>query len=304
MNPKPLKNVAHSIRQRLLNQAKQRNHTLDELVQYYAMERLLYRLSISTYAENFVLKGALLLRVHSVDLSRITRDIDFLGRNVSNAPMALLQVFKDALSLTVEEDGLRFDLDHIETSEIKKDADYKGIRLIFRGTLDSIKFRIQADIGFGDIVHPSPLWIEYPVLLDHQVPVLLGYTKESAVAEKFHAIVVLDRINTRLKDFYDIWFLAQHFSFQKSAVALALEKTFQNRKTALPTELPFSFTTTWIQDTARQSQWKAFLKKNRLEVVSLQDVVSCIERFVLPVLESLARSEKEEATWSWLRGWA
>ena len=183
MTKRSPKNIPASVRQRLLDKAKETGRPFNEVLQYFAMERFLYRLSRSPYADNFVLKGALMLTVWEVPLTRPTMDIDLLGR-INNSIETIGEVTKEICQQEVEPDGLAFDIASIEAERIAEDADYEGIRVRFRGSLGTARIVMQLDIGFGDIVIPSPEPTNYPTLLDLPAPYLRGYSRESTIAEK------------------------------------------------------------------------------------------------------------------------
>jgi len=206
-------NIAASIRQKLLNKARIDNCPFNELVQFYAMERFLYRLSLSEYSDKFILKGALLFRVWSSDVYRPTKDIDMLGKTDNNESN-ISKIIKEVLSTQVVPDGMNYDIKSLTTENINEDADYEGIRVIFTGSLDTTRAYIQIDIGFGDIVYPKPEKTEMLCILDLPAPSLLCYSRESAIAEKFEAMIKLKKINSRMKDFYDIWLLSKQYSFE------------------------------------------------------------------------------------------
>ncbi len=212
MSDRVLKNIPASIRQRLLNKAKDDNRPFNELLQYYAMERFLYRLSVSQHSERFILKGALMLRVWQAPEIRPTMDIDMLGIT-SNSEAEIAAQFTDVLFVDVEPDGLTFDPETIRTERITEDADYHGIRVRFQGLLDTARINMQIDIGFGDIVHPSPQMSELPTMFGAPAPHMLCYSRESAIAEKLEAMIKLGELNSRMKDFYDTWLLARQFDF-------------------------------------------------------------------------------------------
>ncbi|WP_319549577.1 nucleotidyl transferase AbiEii/AbiGii toxin family protein [Desulfogranum marinum] len=197
---KPTTNKAASVRQRLLNRARSDKRPFNELLQYYAMERFLYRLSQSFSSDRFILKGALLLRVWDAPEFRPTMDIDMLGKT-SNEEAAILALFNNILLVPVEEDGLFFDTGSLQSERITEDADYEGIRIRFKGALDTARVNMQIDIGFGDIVFPKPEEAELPTMLDFPAPKLLCYSRESAIAEKFEAMIKLGFLNSRMKDF-------------------------------------------------------------------------------------------------------
>lgn len=208
MSVKSPKNVSASVRQRLLDRAKRDRRPFNELLQYYAMERFLCRFSRSPHASRFVLKGALMLRVWRSPEFRPTMDIDLLGQTRNEEANISAQI-RDVLSVEVDPDGLVFDRDSIRTERIAEDAVYQGIRARFLATLDSARINMQVDIGFGDVVFPEPEEADLPVLLDFPAPRLRCYSRESAIAEKFETMVKLGELNSRMKDFYDIWLLSR-----------------------------------------------------------------------------------------------
>ncbi len=257
------KNLPASIHQRLLNLARIENRPLNELLQYYAIERFLYRLGKSKYRQQFILKGGQMLKAWNAPLARPTIDIDLLGK-VNNSIENLEKIVSECCAIEFD-DGVTFDQTSIKGELIRKDAEYQGVRVIVKGLLGKIKLNLQIDFGFGDAVIPSPIEIELPQLLDSGKPSLLGYTPESSIAEKFQAMVNLDLTNTRMKDFYDIWFLSKNIELDKITLAEAIKETFKRRETALPSITPIALTEAFSQDATKQMQWKAFLRKNRLD---------------------------------------
>ena len=205
------KNVAASVHQRLLNVSRETGRPFNETLQYFAMERLLYRLSCSPHKDSFVLKGALLFRVWDVPDSRATRDVDFLAF-LGNSPRNLAAVFREVCTIE-SDDGVVFDPDSIDARTIKEVADYEGVRVRFRGLLGKARITMQIDIGFGDKVHPGVVRADYPVILDLPAPAMRMYPPETVVAEKVEAMVHLGSLNSRMKDFYDVWRLSQQFEF-------------------------------------------------------------------------------------------
>ena len=223
-----IKNIAASVRQRLLNRAREDKRPFNELLQYYAMERFLFRLSQSDYAEQFILKGALMLRVWQSPEIRPTVDIDMLGKTDNDAN-AILDQMREILAVEVENDGVVFDAGSLQTEAITEDADYQGLRVRCRASLDRAQITLQVDIGFGDVVHPAPVKANFPILLDFPAPELLCYSRESAVAEKFEAMVKLAALNSRMKDFYDIWLLSRQFDFEAANLSEAIHRTLNKR---------------------------------------------------------------------------
>lgn len=228
MTKRQYKNIGASIRQRLLSKARETGRPFSELLQYFAMERFLYRLSKSSYADNFILKGALMLTVWEAPLTRPTMDIDFLGR-IENSVETLVKVTREICQQEVEPDGIVFDVTEVDAERIAEDADYEGIRIRFRGSLDTARFVIQLDIGFGDIIVPSPESMNYPTILDLPAPHLSGYSRESTIAEKFEAMVKLGILNNRMKDFFEIWLMSRQFDFDGTTLTEAISKTFSTR---------------------------------------------------------------------------
>jgi predicted nucleotidyltransferase component of viral defense system len=297
MTKRPHRDIAASVRQRLLNNARETGRPFNELLQYFAMERFLYRLSKSGYADNFVLKGALMLSVWKAPLSRPTMDIDFLGK-IDNNVKVVIAATKDICRQKVDPDGINFDLTSIRGEHITEDAEYEGVRIRFNGSLDTACFTMQLDIGFGDVVIPAPASLEYPTILDLPAPKLCGYSKESTIAEKFEAMVKLGALNSRMKDFFDIWLLSQQFDFEGSRLAAAIEKTFSIRGTAIQPE-PVVLTNSLAEDPAKVSQWQGFIRKNRLTNIpqDFGEVIKAITIFLGPITKNLAAGKVFEATW-------
>ncbi len=246
---KPVKDVAASVRQRLQNVAKRSNRPFQEVLEYFAIERFLYRLASSKHAGRFVLKGALMFRAWNAPASRPTRDIDLLGRMDSKVT-TVVPVFKSVCDQTVEPDGLIFHADSVAGQAIKEDADYAGVRVTFRATLQNSRIAMQIDIGFGDVLTPAAVSTDYPTILDLPAPRLKGYSRETVVAEKFEAMVKLGLANSRMKDFYDIWLLSQKFDFNGSVLSNAITRTFAHRKTQILTA-PTALTPAFADDTQK-----------------------------------------------------
>lgn len=292
--PQPPKNIAASIRQRLLNKAKAEQRPFNELLQYYAIERFLYRLSQSPHAERFILKGALMLRVWQAPEARPTMDIDMLGRTDNNQD-AIAQQVRDIVSTKVEDDGLRFDTASLRIETITEDADYQGLRVRFKAELSGAQIPLQLDIGFGDVLIPEATRADFPTLLNQPAPNILCYSRESAIAEKFEAMVKLGDLNSRMKDFYDIWLCARQFDFDAALLHEAISQTFRQRGTEMPAVLPF--TPDFVA--LKQQQWQAFHKRLNVAHVpqALQDITAVLSDFLAP----LTRMDKNQplATLVW-----
>lgn len=291
-------NLPASIHQRLLDRAKQESRPLQELLQYYAIERFLFRLGQSPHVDKFFLKGALMLRVWESPLARPTMDIDLMKR-VAASEEGLAETIKEICSQGCPDDGIRFDLDSVRAEVIRVDAEYQGIRIRFLAYIGRMRIPMQVDVGFGDRIIPAPMWINFPTLLDFPSPHLLAYPPEAAVAEKFQAMVTLDIANSRMKDFYDIWTLARRKDFQGQPLSQAIAATFERRKTPMPTDAPTGLTKAFADDRAKQTQWNAFLRKGRLSEIgtSLEHVVSFIRDFLLPPTIAAATGKPFAMRW-------
>jgi predicted nucleotidyltransferase component of viral defense system len=277
---KPLQNVGASVRARLLNLSKQRNEPFELLLTQYALERLLYRLSISQYKEKFVLKGAMLLRHWLDDPHRPTRDLDLLGFGASD-PELTLSFFKEICSIKGE-DGVTFDTDSLVVDTVRDESGYNGLRLKCNATIDGARVRIVIDIGYGDATEPGLTEIELLPLLDQPAPKLRAYPPETVIAEKFQAMVHLGLANSRLKDFYDIWVLARTHEFKGDRLARAISATFARRKTAIPADRPDALTEAFARDPTKVQQWTAFVQDVAIDPGALTDVIETLADFLMP----------------------
>lgn len=291
---KIIKNMSASVHDRLLTQAKQDKRPFNELLQYFAMDRLLYRWSKSPHSKLFVLKGALMLKVWKASEIRPTMDIDMLGKT-HNDVASIVEMIKDVISVEVEPDGLVFPSDSVTATKITEDADYEGLRINFRGNLGTARIDMQVDIGFGDIVYPPAQNTEIPAMLGFPPAMLLCYSLESSIAEKFEAAVSLGEVNSRMKDFFDIWGLSRQFDFNGEPLAEAIRLTFRQRGTELPAEIS-AFSKKFIE--LKQMQWIAFHKRLKQEHVpkSFGEIVGGVELFLSPIAKGLANGKIPE-TW-------
>jgi hypothetical protein len=271
------RNLAASIRARLKQRADATQQDFNLTLTHYGLERLLYRLSISPHAANYLLKGALLFSVWYDQPHRPTRDADLLGFGPDDVHTAV-SAFR-AICQIVVEDGISFDPASVKGSVIRKEAGYGGVRIDLPAKLDGARIALQVDIGFGDAVTPSPESMTYPVLLeDLPAPQLRSYPKYTVVAEKFHAACLLGMANTRMKDYFDLWVLLNDGALETGELRRAVEATFNRRKLALPRTLPVGLSDAFAQDATKNQQWAAFLRKNRLEPLDLTDVVALLRR--------------------------
>ena len=295
MNKRSLKNVSASVHQRLLNIARDTERPFNEVLQYFAMERFLHRLSRSPHADSFVLKGALLFRVWDIPDSRATRDIDFLAY-VDNSPENLAAIFREVCKIDDPDDGLVFDPNTIEAQRIKEDAEYEGVRTRLRGQLGKAQVVIQIDVGFGDLIHPSAIQADYPALLGLPAPSLRMYPPETVIAEKAEAMVYLGSLNSRMKDFYDVWRMSLQFNFEGSVLCEAIKGTFQNRNTEV---VEFNDLMADLLDgESIDKQWAAFLQKSALTGPGeFPLALAAISTFLSPVFSSVKSDELFDQEW-------
>ncbi len=299
------KNIASSVRQRLLNFSKKHKIDYQLLLIRYGLERFLYRLSQSNYKEIFVLKGALLFLVWDKNTYRPTRDADFLGKGDNSLPH-LKQVIQQICTAEVTDDGVVFHPETVKAIHIKEDQEYEGVRITFDGNLSEAKIPIQIDIGFGDTISPDPQQILFPTLLEFNAPILKAYPRETVISEKFQAMVQLGIANSRMKDFYDIWIMSERFQFEGESLSTAMQKTFDQRKTTVPSKPPFAFTAEFYNDPDKQIQWQAFIRKNKLhpgETISFEHVINRLQAFIMPLLKGIANQEKVRMKWTHTDGW-
>jgi predicted nucleotidyltransferase component of viral defense system len=288
VNPKPPpQNVGASVRARLLRLARERGEDFQLVLTRYANERLLFRLASSQHALRFVLKGAALFTIWTGKPHRATRDLDLLGFGASSQNQ-IRDVFAEVLTLEVDDDGVRFDLDSLTVGPIREDQDYGGVRVEVVARVTTAQLRLQIDVGFGDAITPEAAMVEYPPLLDFPAPRLRAYPRETVVAEKLHAVVQLGMANSRMKDFYDLAVLASDFDFEASVLIRAIRATFERRKTALPTTLPIALTVTFAEDPTKKTQWSGFLRKAGVQNAgSLVETITTVVAFVgKPLLEA------------------
>jgi len=280
------KDPAASIRQRLLNLAKERGENFDLMLVRYALERFLYRLGASRHKDRFLLKGALLFLVWGMNEHRPTRAADLLGFGASDLK-TLVEIFREISGMTFE-DGIVYDPATVDAAEIAEDKAYIGARVSFRATLAGARIPVQVDIGFGDAVTPEPVAIEYPVLLDTPAPQLRAYPVYTVIAEKFHAMVLLGEQNSRMKDFYDLWAISRKFELDPAVVASAVAATFERRKTPLPESEPVALSRRFAESDAKKRLWQAFSRRNGLPTdgVTLAQAQEAISKMIYPALKS------------------
>lgn len=271
-----------SIRAKLLNVSKGSGIDFQSVITRYFHERLLYRLSISDYADYFVLKGGnLMYAIYGLD-SRPTTDIDLEGLKVSNLPNELDNIFQSIIGIP-EDDGVIFDLNKLESAPIQENNNYQGVRITCEAQLDTIKQIIQIDIGYGDAITPHPIQMSFPTILeDFLVPTVWTYTIETVIAEKLQAMLVLAQLNSRMKDYFDIYTLIQSEKIDYANLKNAAERTFNQRETPLNFDSSI-FKKEFYTDKNRLKMWDNFLRKIKVEKIDFETVMKEIEGLVLNI---------------------
>ncbi|HVZ64194.1 MAG TPA: nucleotidyl transferase AbiEii/AbiGii toxin family protein [Lacunisphaera sp.] len=300
MTPGPKKNLPASVRQRLLNLSKERKEPFDLVLVRYGIERLLYRLSRSRHADKFLLKGAMLFALWSDGTHRPTRDVDLLGFGPKDEE-ELKAIFVELCRLETEPDGLTFLPDSVAATPIREEAAYPGTRVTLEARLENARIPLQVDIGFGDVVTPAPEEIDFPALLDFPAPHLRAYPIYTVVAEKLEASVRLGEANTRMKDFFDLWFLSRKFPFEGELLKDAVTRTFARRQMALPATVPVALAPAFA--TLKAVNWAAFLRRNALAPVEMTAALDAIRAFAWPVMEAATKAAPFNQSWTPGRGW-
>lgn len=296
------KNLAASVRSRLLNKARAEKLEFNLLLTRYALERMLYRLSVSKQRDQFLLKGALLFDLWFDVPHRPTHDADFLGFGSAEIPH-IESLFREVCQIEGN-DGIVFQVESVKADEIRKEANYAGVRVTLMGLLDGARCPVQLDIGFGDAVVPGPDEVLYPVILGDMVePHLRVYPRYTVVAEKLEALTSLGMLNSRMKDYFDLWILARHSDFDGAVLSTAIRATFERRRTAIPSGVPIGLTNEFTLDAQKEKQWQAFLRKNALDKTPLAAVVDDLRSFLLPVLSAVVAGGAHDRPWRAGTGW-
>jgi hypothetical protein len=283
-----VRNISASVRDRLLNKARTEKLDFNLLLTRYALERMLYRLSISKQRDQFLLKGALLFDLWFDVPHRPTHDADFLGFGSAEIPH-IEEIFRDICRIEVE-DGIAFQPDTVKAAEIRKEANYAGVRVTLLGILDSARCAVQIDIGFGDAVVPGSDEVHYPVILGEMPgPHLHVYPRYTVVAEKLEALTSLGMLNSRMKDYFDLWVLVRYSEFDMQVLIRAVAATFERRQTRIPNGVPVGLSDEFANDSLKEKQWNAFLRKNSIAPKPLSEVVTDLRDFLMPVLASASQ---------------
>lgn len=291
-------NLSASIWARLLQLARAQNIDPMTILKRYIQERFLYRVGLSSYRDKLILKGALMLVAYQIPSQRPTKDVDLLGENISGEPDALKRIISEIAGIEYP-DGLTFDVENILVENIIENARYTGLRTRIPVNLGKIQDRLQIDVGFGDIIIPNPVMLDYPVILDLEHPSVMTYSLESAIAEKFEAIVSLGELNSRMKDFYDINFMAARKTFRSDILRKAIETTFNQRNSKLEHRKSI-WQKSFCQDNDRKKLWRAFLETNHLALVEFEYVVIRLAEFIDPLLTFNEMKTWSPNDWKWV----
>ena len=252
---------AVSVKDRLKNLAKEDGRTMQDELVTYGLERAIYRLSISEYAERFTLKGGIFLyALFDGNFARATVDIDLLAQHISNDAEEMKKVFQDIFSIKCD-DALQFDLESLDVINITEFKEYHGVNVSIMGYLDRTRVSVSIDIGFGDVVYPERMRMTFPVLLDMDAPEVYAYSIYSVIAEKFEAFVSLGLANGRYKDFCDIYVLSANYDLNGNELKNAIVETFMHRETTFDDIVAFE--PDFIEDTVRQGDGMHLLRKRR-----------------------------------------
>jgi len=289
----PRDGLARSVQVRLARHARAIGVDPNLVLTRYAVERFLYRLSRSPHSEQFVLKGALLMLVWLGETLRPTSDADLLGFG-DLSDEALATIVKSVCTVTVEPDTVEFDAASVRVEPIREEDAYGGRRVKLQARVGTARLTVQLDIGIGDAVTPAAEWLDYPALLDLPRPRLRAYPRETLIAEKLHAIVLLGARNSRMKDYFDLYALAREGAVGAAGLGAAIAATFARRVTPVPDGVPAGLGDDFARDAVAQRQWSAFLARNRLAAPPFVEVVAQVREFVLEPMR-LARERPGSA---------
>lgn len=287
---------AMSVKDRLKKQAKESGKAFQEILIAYGLERSIYRLSVSEYVERFTLKGGIFLyALFEGEFARATKDIDLLAKNIPNNLDYMKKVFANIFSIDCD-DALKYDLDTLDVMKITEFKEYHGVNVSIIAYLDRTKIPVSVDVGFGDVIYPHRIKMEFPVLLDMEEPNIYAYSIPSVISEKFEAIVSLGNANSRYKDFYDIYILANQYNLDGKELKEAIKRTFAHRGTGF--DDMFALTNDFLVNEIHQTRWKMFLKKKKVLVnVKLEDVLEMIKMLLLPIVDSIINATDYSSYW-------
>ncbi len=287
---------AVSVKERLKNQAKASGRTMQDELVTFGLERTIYRLSVSNYVGRFTLKGGIFLyALFEGNYARATMDIDLLAQQMSNNAEDMRKVFQDIFSIECD-DALKFDLTSLKVINITEFKEYHGVNVSIMGYLDKTKVPVSIDIGFGDVIYPERVQMDFPVLLDMETPKIYAYSIYSVIAEKFEAIVSLGLANGRYKDFYDIYILSRNYELEGNKLQNAIIETFNHRETGF--EDIVAFEANFIEDSVRQGRWDSFVKKKRAIIkMGFADVIEQTKKLLMPIVKSIENNKEFNKEW-------
>lgn len=299
MTNEKLAKIAASVRQQLLNLSRERREDFQLVLTWFAVERLLYRLAQSKHSTQFALKGAMLLTFWMGRSHRPTRDLDLAGHG-DDSPEQLTALFQEICQIKVDPDGLQFDPESLQVTEIREDQEYQGSRVKLLAYLGRARIPVQIDIGFGDVVTPVAKEISYPTLLDFPAPQILAYPPETVVSEKLQIMVAFGMLNSRMKDFYDLRMISKQFTFEGPKLADAIKATFDRRRTIIPESAPVALTEEFSTDPGKVTQWNAFVKRTGLEdaTIDLPQIINDLAEFLIPPLNAAGSGADFKHKWT------
>ena len=292
-------NIPASVKQRLLNLSRQSDIEFNVILTKYVLERLLYRISISRLRERFILKGAILFSIWTQTMHRTTRDVDFLDLESTSLERLNFE-FREICELKTEDDGVQFLPESVRATEIRGHDTFEGARINLTGMLGKANIPLQVDIGLGDSCVPAAEFVDFPVLLDYPVPRLKASAQETMIAEKFHAIVGLGMRNSRMKDYFDIYYLSREFNFIGKELCQAFKATFERQTTALPQQAPIGLSREFSLDSIKEIQWKSFLVQKNVSGFEkkFEQVVAAVREFLMPPSSASAKRLDFDESWS------
>lgn len=294
---------AMSVKDRLKKQAVKDGKTMQDKLVTFGLERIIYRISVSPYAERFTLKGGIFLyALFDGEYARVTRDIDLLAQHIPNDADEIKKIFKYIFSIECD-DAISFDMETLEVINITEFKEYHGVKVSAMGCLDRTKVPLSIDIGFGDVIYPKKMKIDFPVLLDMEVPKVYTYSIYSVIAEKFEAFVSLGLANSRYKDFYDIYVLACRYDLEGAELKNAIVETFSHRGTGFDDIVAFE--SDFTEDVTHQNRWKAFIKKKKtLPQVDFKETMEVVRTLIMTIAEAIRNDSDFDKKWDKeLRRW-
>lgn len=292
------RNMGASVRDRLTKRARANSENVQLVLTRYAIERLLFRLSVSAHRDRFILKGAMLFSLWAQTPYRSTGDLDLLGYGDARVEH-VAQVCREICAVDAPDDGVAFQPETLRAEPVRAEDEYGGVRVIVQAVIAGARLPIQIDIGFGDVVTPAAREIEFPSMLDMPTARLRAYPPETVVAEKFHALVTLGMLNSRMKDFFDLWAIAGTFAFEGIVLSEAIRATFERRATQMPANTPIALTTAFANDASKQAQWQALLRRTAIALAPepLPDLLQAVAKFVMPPVRALAFAVGFDQRW-------